>query len=269
MNNAVPDWAAALSAHVTPVILTMNEAANIARCLEGLRWARRVVVVDSGSTDETLAVCAGFANVDVRHRKFDQHASQWNWAVHETGVDTEWVLALDADYAVSDDFLRDAGRVIGDAACAGARARFRFCIHGRALRASLYPPVIVLFRRALGRYAQDGHTQRLTVNGAVSEIAAPIAHDDRKPLSTWIAAQDRYSTLECDMLCSKGADAFSMPDRIRRWIVVAPWLVPIYCLLVRGLLLDGRAGIYYALQRGIAESMLALKLLDRKLRSTK
>lgn len=61
----------------------------------------------------------------------------------------------------------------------------------------------------------------------------------------------------------------SRPDRIRRWIVVAPWLVPIYCLLIRGLLLDGRAGIYYALQRGIAEGMLALKLLDRKLRLTK
>lgn len=269
MTDASQDWVTALSANVTPVILTMNEAANIARCLEGLRWARRVVVVDSGSTDDTLAICAGFGNVDVRHRKFDQHASQWNWAVHETGVDTDWVLALDADYAVNGDFLREASGAIGSAEYAGVRARFRYCIHGRTLRASLYPPVTVLFRRERGRYAQDGHTQRLVVNGAVTEIATPIAHDDRKPLSTWIAAQDRYSTLECDWLCAKAADGLSMPDRIRRWIVVAPWLVPLYCLLFRGLLLDGRAGVYYALQRGIAESMLALKLLERKLRVTK
>lgn len=269
MTDASADWATALSAQVTPVILTMNEAANIARCLAGLRWARRVVVVDSGSTDDTLAICAGFANVEVRHRAFDQHASQWNWAVHETGVDTDWVLALDADYAVNDDFLREAGSAIACAQYAGVRARFRYCIHGRALRASLYPPVTVLFRRALGRYVQDGHTQRVNVDGAVTEIGVPIAHDDRKPLSTWISAQDRYSTLECEWFLAKAAGGLTFPDRIRSWTVVAPWLVPLYCLLVRGLLLDGRAGVYYALQRGIAESMLALKLLERRLRLTK
>ena len=85
-------------ADITPVILTYNEAANIGRSLERLAWARDVVVVDSGSTDETLAIVARFSNARTVHRPFDTHAEQWRFAVGETGVATDWVLRLDADY---------------------------------------------------------------------------------------------------------------------------------------------------------------------------
>ena len=80
-------------------------------------------------------------------------------------------------------FQQPASGAIGKAECAGVRARFRYCIHGHALRASLYPPVTVLYRRARwGTTRKMVTPQRLMVNGAVTEIAAPIAHDDSKPL---------------------------------------------------------------------------------------
>jgi glycosyltransferase involved in cell wall biosynthesis len=67
-------------ADITPVILTYNEAANIGRSLERLTWAREVVVVDSGSTDDTLAIVARFPNARVVKRPFDTHAQQWRFA---------------------------------------------------------------------------------------------------------------------------------------------------------------------------------------------
>jgi glycosyltransferase involved in cell wall biosynthesis len=85
-------------ADITPVILTYNESANIGRSLERLSWAREVIVVDSGSTDDTLAIAAGFPNVRSVHRPFDSHARQWQFATTETGVTTDWILRLDADY---------------------------------------------------------------------------------------------------------------------------------------------------------------------------
>ncbi|HEX9555678.1 MAG TPA: glycosyltransferase, partial [Reyranella sp.] len=68
-------------AEITPVILTYNEAANIGRSLERLTWARQVVIVDSGSTDETLSIAGRYANVRTVYRPFDTHARQWRFAV--------------------------------------------------------------------------------------------------------------------------------------------------------------------------------------------
>src|SRR6266853_1961071 len=83
---------------ITPVILTFNEAPNIGRTLERLPWARRIVVVDSFSDDDTGAIVTRYPKAELFRRRFDSHANQWNFAIHETGINTEWILALDADY---------------------------------------------------------------------------------------------------------------------------------------------------------------------------
>ena len=85
---------------ITPVILTYNEAPNIERTLRPLSWAREVVIVDSNSTDDTLAIAARFANVRTVQRPFDTHARQWRFAIEETGITSDWVLRLDADYSL-------------------------------------------------------------------------------------------------------------------------------------------------------------------------
>src|SRR5215211_8720986 len=92
---------------ITPLILTYNEAPNIARVLESLRWAGEVVVVDSFSTDQTTAIAASFPNVRVVQRVFDCHRNQWEFGLRETRIETEWVLALDADYIVTNDLKNE------------------------------------------------------------------------------------------------------------------------------------------------------------------
>src|SRR5580692_2242165 len=93
--------------HITPVILTHNEAPNIARTLSHLRWAADVVVVDSGSTDGTLDILAQWPKVRVFSRAFDSHAGQWRYAVSQTGILTPWILRLDADYQVTDELVEE------------------------------------------------------------------------------------------------------------------------------------------------------------------
>ena len=250
---------------ITPVILTFNEAANIGRTLAQLGWARRVVVVDSGSTDTTRDICTSYPNVVFFFREFTTHAEQWNWALEHTDIDTPWVLALDADYLVTDDFAAELGEInLHNPAVTGYRASFRYCIFGKPLRASLYPDVTVLFRRDKARYVQDGHTQRLALTGPTSRLNSRLLHDDRKPLSSWLLAQDRYATLECAHLCSTSWKQLSLQDKLRRMIVITPFLVPVYCLFVRGLAFDGLPGWLYAFQRCIAECILSIKLVEQK-----
>ena len=94
---------------ITGVVLTFNEAPNIARTLAQLAWLPEIVVVDSHSTDGTPALAAAFPNVRVVQRPFTTHAEQWNFGLEAAGIDTEWVLALDADFVLGDLDGRTAG----------------------------------------------------------------------------------------------------------------------------------------------------------------
>ena len=89
-------------ASITPLILTWNEAPNIGRCLERLAWASRVLIVDSGSTDETRAIAERFDNVRILDRPFDTFAGQCNFGLSQ--IESEWVLSLDADYILTSEF---------------------------------------------------------------------------------------------------------------------------------------------------------------------
>lgn len=246
---------------ITPVVLTYNEAHNIERTLTALSWASDIVVVDSDSDDGTPEIVKAHPKARLFTRAFDQHARQWNFAVGDTSVATEWILALDADYVLTESFVEELRALQPPEGVAAYANEFEYCIFGQPLRGSVYPRVTTLFRRGLGEYVQDGHTQRLRVRGAVGKLASRMRHDDRKPIGRWLAAQDRYMRLEAEKLLSTPGSQLTLPDRIRKAVVIAPALVLIFTLFFRGAILDGRAGLFYAMQRTLAEMILSLHLL--------
>lgn len=254
---------------ITPLILTLNEAPNLERTLAPLAWAREIVVVDSGSTDATREILARHRNVRVLERRFTNHAEQWNFGLEETGIRSDWVLALDADFVLSEELVREIASLAPAANINGYRVSFDYCIEGVPLRGAVYPPLAVLYRRADARYRQDGHTQRVELSGRVEQLAGRIRHDDRKPLAYWFAAQIRYMQLEAEKLRKTPLAALSWPDRIRSLVFFAPPLMFVYCLIARGNLLDGRRGFSYALQRTTAEMILSMLLLEAQLRPPK
>ena len=251
---------------ITPLILTHNEAPNIGRTLAELPWASDIVVVDSFSDDETLDIVSRFPQVRVYQREFDSHENQWNFGLKETGIESEWVLALDADYVITKDFLTELKTLRPTPDIKGYRAKFIYCINGKRLTSGIYPPVTVLYRRDDAYYFQDGHTHKLGREGQIETMRSPILHDDRKPLSRWLQAQSRYTKLEAEKLLSSDPESLSWTDLVRRLRVVAPPAIFLYCLILRGGVLDGWAGFYYAFQRGLAELMLSLYLIDHDLR---
>ena len=246
--------------YVTPLILTYNEAPNIARSLGALSWARDIVVVDSFSDDDTVEIAKSFPRVRVFQRAFDCHRNQWEFGLKETGISTPWVLALDADYVLSDELVAELARLTPNAQTAGYRASFVYCVKGRKLRSGIYPPVTVLYRRDAATYVQDGHTQRVAIDGAIEDLRAPVFHDDRKSLRRWFSSQAKYTELEAEKLRAADPANLGFADRLRRWRIVVPPVMLVYCLFVRGGILDGWAGFYYAFQRAMAELMLSQRL---------
>ncbi len=245
---------------VTPLILTWNEEPNLRRCLERLRWAREVVILDSGSTDATASIAAEFPNIKFLVRPFDDHTTQWNFGVDATT--TNWILSLDCDYVLCPGFEGELAQIPDNTPCDAFHASFRYLIYGKPLRASLYPPRTVLFRKDRCRYVPDGHTQILSIPGQTASLSTRIDHDDRKPLSRWFSSQDKYARLEADKLTS--LTQLSLQDRIRRTMILGPVFVFVYTLLIRRTLFDGLHGWFYALQRTLAEIMLAMRLLEKR-----
>jgi glycosyltransferase involved in cell wall biosynthesis len=243
---------------ITPLILTYNEAPNIARALASVSWAGDIVVVDSFSDDETVAIAKSYPQVRVFQRAFDNHRNQWEFGLQETGITTPWVLALDADYVVSSEMSAELEQLQPEAVA--YRANFVYCINGKKLRSGIYPPVTVLYRRNAASYVQDGHTQRVAVQGTIGELRTPLMHDDRKSLRRWFRSQARYTELEAQKLLAADTAELALADRMRRWIVVVPPVMLVYCLIVRGGILDGWQGFYYAFQRTAAELMLSINL---------
>ena len=248
---------------ITPLILTFNEAPNISRALERLQWAKEIVVVDSVSTDETETIARRFSNVVFIQRPFDSFASQCNFGLDH--VQSTWVLSMDADYVLTDELRVEMSRLPATADISAYFARFRYCIAGRPLHASLYPPRAVLFQKSGARYVQDGHAHKLVFAGHSRLFSGYLLHDDRKSLSRWLDSQRNYARLEAQRLLESSGRSSSMADRLRRAIWPAAPAAFLYTLFVKRCLFDGWPGWYYALQRTYAELLLSLELLDRRL----
>src|SRR5262245_19008116 len=249
--------------HITPVLLTHNEVQNIARTLSHLAWAKDIVVVDSGSTDGTLGVLASLPNVRVFKRIFDNHANQWRYAVEQTQIATDWILRLDAAYHVSDALVAEIAALDPNAPVSAYRVSFNYAIFSRNLLSSLYPANTVLLRNGHFSVRDRGHTEAWAVSGPVATLSAVIIHDDWKATGQWLISQARYMQRELDYLHMVKAG-------LVRWLRLKPPLMPIavflYFLFGKGLLFNGRAGIFYALQRMLAEGALSLMVLEERLR---
>lgn len=140
---------------------------------------------------------------------------------------------------------------------------FRYCIHGKPLSATLYPPRTVLYRRDAAHYEDEGHGHRVRINGSVGSLRSTIDHDDRKPLARWFSSQIKYFRAGRRSSCSlPNREYWPASDRIRARGWILPFLAPVYCLVINGLWRDGIAGLHYTLQRWTAECMIALALAE-------
>jgi glycosyltransferase involved in cell wall biosynthesis len=240
------------------VIITFNEEANLPRTLESVKWADEIVVVDSGSSDQTVEIAKSYG-AKVWVEAWKGFAAQKNSALEKAACD--WILSLDADEEVSAELTRDVRELIRDASPKhGYFIPRRNLFLGRFIRhGGFYPDAkLRLFRRGAAKFESRLVHEDAQLNGKPGNLNGDIIHHAYPTLSSYIEHMNRYSSLGADIAASKGKRGFSFIN-----IVLRPIFTFIYNYFFRLGLLDGREGLLLHFYHSVYVSWKYAKLWEQ------
>jgi glycosyltransferase involved in cell wall biosynthesis len=283
--------------YITIVLPVRNEAANLPRCIEAVSDLGRVVVVDSGSSDDTQAV-AKAAGAEVLNFEWDgQFPKKRNWTLRNYNFKTEWVLFLDADEFVSSEFIQEVQAAIEDTTHVGFWLNFSNHFMGQKLKGGDAFRKLALFRLGAGEYEKidEGNWSHLdmevhehpVLEGSIGEIHAPIEHNDFRGLKHYIGKHNEYSSWEAARYLRLQSSAIShqssqqgcaeyanLTERqkkkyrnLAKW-----WFAPAYFVvsyfLKKGFL-DGALGFHFSLLKAVYFYQIRLKIREALVVTTK
>ena len=252
---------------VSAIILTYNEQVNIETCLRSVQgWCQDIFVVDSGSTDDTLALCRRYTERIYTHAYVD-HASQWIWSLNELPIPCDWVIPLDADHVVTEELRRQMMDAVlkPDTIVNGYFARHEYYFWGKRMR-GFKPHSMRLFRRSRTHVDRSELVDyRFVVSGKTKNLSGILRESNRKEdsIDFWIDKHQKFSSNVAveEILRRSGDLAWSLtprlwgnPDERIIWLkncwyemplYIRPFLYFLYRYIVRLGFLDGTNGLVY------------------------
>jgi glycosyltransferase involved in cell wall biosynthesis len=224
---------------LSAIVITRNEAGNIAACLDSVGFCDQRIVVDCGSTDETVAI-ARERGAEIAVRAWDGFGPQKNHAL--SLADGDWVLSIDADERVTPALAQAIRAAITQAGFDGYEMPRLSRFLGREMRHSgMYPDYVLrLFRRGRARFSDSLVHERVVCAGAVGRLDPPLLHEPVRRIEEALSRMDRYSTAGAEMLAASGRRV-SFASGITHGL----WTFFRVYVLRRGFL-DGREGFLLA-----------------------
>ncbi len=194
-----------MSESIDIVILTFNEEKNIEACLQSVsKLNAKIFIVDSGSTDRTLAICEPY-NTHVFHHPFENYASQRNWALQNLPLEAEWTLNIDADHRVTEALANELTDLFSHTIDTGVNG---FLISRQTLfmdkwikHGGHYPTYHAnLFRKGFGHCEEKLYDQHFVVTGKTNILKNDIIDIITDSVNTFIVRHNHWATLEAQYL---------------------------------------------------------------------
>jgi len=225
---------------LSAIIISKNEAANIADCLDSVAFADERIVVDSGSDDDTVKI-AEQKGAKVSFHEFKGFGRQFNRALSlATG---EWVFSIDADERVSPALAAELQAAMNDGRADGYEMPRLSTFCGREMRHSGWYPdyVLRLWRRGKARWTDDLVHPAPVCDGTVARLTQPLNHIAIVRIEQSLKRMDQYSTLAAEMLIARGKRVGFLSG-----LTHGIWTF-LRCYIFRAGFLDGREGLLLAI----------------------
>jgi len=222
---------------LSALVTTKNEERTLRACLESIRWAEEVVVVDSGSVDGTLTIARSIADRVLEH-EYESPAAQKNWALPQLAH--AWTLILDADERVTPALRQEIEAVLADPSRRdGYWIRRENSFYGRPIRSAGWQrdKVLRLFDRRKGSYRPVLVHEEVDLRGPAGHLEAKLPHEPYRDLDQYFEKWSRYSRWSAEELKRRGVRA--------SWLrlLVRPWLRFLRMYVLEGGFREGRRGI--------------------------
>jgi glycosyltransferase involved in cell wall biosynthesis len=192
---------------VTATVITFNEAANIQAALESLSWADEIIVVDSESTDDTVAIARKFTE-QVIVRPWPGYIAQKNFAAEQARHD--WIFSLDADERVTPALANEIKQVLSTPSSTAGYRVPRVTFHlGRWMRSTDWYPdyQLRLYDRRRARWAGKYVHESVKVDGPTEDLRSELQHYAYRDLAHHFQTMDRYTTLAAQQMFEEGRRA--------------------------------------------------------------
>lgn len=222
------------------IVITKNEARNIRRCLRSVaNLADEIIVLDSGSSDATVAICKEFTS-QVIVTDWPGYGPQKNRALALAQGD--WVLSLDADEWVRAPLQNEILQAVQQNKFAGfTMPRINmFCGRFQRYGDAAQDRVLRLFRRDASKFTDDFIHEKVLCSGAIGRLQQPLLHNSSRTYEAWTAQMQKYTKLTAELRYTKGRR--SNPTKA---IVNAGWIFFRSYVLRQGFR-DGKVGLLYA-----------------------
>jgi glycosyltransferase involved in cell wall biosynthesis len=271
---------------VSVIIPIKNEAGNLPRCLDSVRWADEIFIVDSQSTDGSIEIAENQGARVVQFHFNGTWPKKKNWALENLPFRNEWVFILDADETLPPEAEQEFAQAIAEAGeKAGYWINRRFMFMGKWLRHSYYPNWnLRLFRHSLGRYeklteadTQSGDNEvheHVIVQRPTGRLGCEMDHYAFPTVEVFIEKHNRYSNWEARVSVERklaGSDAqigSSAVGRRRKlkllsqYLPFRPLLRFLYIYVWQKGFLDGREGYYFARLHAFYEFLSVAKTYE-------
>jgi glycosyltransferase involved in cell wall biosynthesis len=265
---------------ISVIILTKNEELDLATCLRSVTWSGDVHILDSGSTDRTVDIAYAH-EAQVWQHPFESFGKQRNYALDHLDIKNDWILFLDADEVVTQQFRNTIIAAVENAGndVAGFYCCWKMMLEGKWLRhCDNYPKwQFRLMRKGKARFKDFGHGQKEDkVNGSILYIKEPYLHYGfSKGWTQWIERHNRYSSQEAAVRLNNCPPIKSIFERhasvrnpaLKCWLSMLPgW--PVLRFLQAYILnlgfLEGMPGFIYCINMGYYEFLIKIKMRELK-----